>query len=306
MTVDYYSICCMILYQRLIQKMKAHFSRYGIPEQLVTDNGPQFVSSFCHFTMKYDIQHTTSSPHHPRSNGKAESPVKAAKRILKKTLKTGEDLYLAILNLRNTPQQGIDLSPAQRLMGRRTKTLLPTNANLLRPEHATPEIAGKLKFKQTKQQFYYNKTAKPLRPLQEGDIVRAKPYQLNTSSWEKATVTKRLDQRSYEIETDNGVTLCRNRAQLRATHEDPTPIAVVAEPGPLVAPTGAAPSYEQVETPKTPQRVPRSPVPRVTAKSPVPKVPAKPPESPVKSQTPHVSRSGRSSKCPAHLDEYVT
>ena len=107
-------------------------------------------------------------------------------------------------------------------------------------------------------------------------------------------MTKRLDQRYYEIETDNGVTLRRNRAQLRATHEDPTPIPVVAEPGPLVAPTGAAPSYEQVETPKTPQRVPRSSVPRVPA------------ESPVKSQTPYVSCSGRSSKRPVHLDDYVT
>ena len=76
-------------------------------------------------------------------------------------------------------------------MGYRTKTLFPTNANLLRPKHATPEIAEKLKLQQIKQQFYYNKTAKPLRPLQEGDIVRAKPYQLNTSSWEKATVTKK-------------------------------------------------------------------------------------------------------------------
>ena len=141
----------------------------------------------------------------------------------------------------------------------------------------------------------------PLRQLQEGDIVRAKPYQLNTSSWDKAT--KRLDQRSYEIKTDNNVTLRRNRAPLR---KDPTPIPVVAEPGPLVAPTGAAPSYEQVETPKTPRRVPRSPVPRVPAKSPVPKVPAKPSESPVKSQTLYVSRSERSSKCPAHLDEYDT
>ena len=99
--------------------------------------------------------------------------MKAVKRILKKTLKSGEDPYLAILNLRNTPQQGIDLSPAQRLMGRRSKTLLPTNANLLRPEHTKPEIADKLKFQETKQQVYYNKTAKPLRSLQEGDIVRA-------------------------------------------------------------------------------------------------------------------------------------
>ena len=120
---------------------------------------------------------------------------------------------------------------------------------------------------------------------------------------EKATVTKRLDQMSYEIETDNGVTFCRNRAQLSATHEDPTPITVVAEPGLLVAPKGAAPSYEQVETPKTLHRVLRSPIPRVLAKSPVPKVPAKPHESPFKTQSPYVSGVGRSSKHPTHFDE---
>jgi hypothetical protein len=28
----------------VIKKLKAHFSRHGIPEQLVTDNGPQIVS----------------------------------------------------------------------------------------------------------------------------------------------------------------------------------------------------------------------------------------------------------------------
>ena len=94
--------------------MKAHFSRYGIPEQLVTDNGPQFsLSKFHHFTTKWDIQHATSSPHHPQSNGKTEAAVKSAKRILKKTAKTGKDPYIAMLNIRNTLQQGVDLSPAQ-------------------------------------------------------------------------------------------------------------------------------------------------------------------------------------------------
>ena len=67
-TVDYYSNYWEIdrLYGTLsttvIQKLKAHFARYGIPDELVTDNGPQFTSSsFNHFTTKWDIQHRTSS-----------------------------------------------------------------------------------------------------------------------------------------------------------------------------------------------------------------------------------------------------
>ena len=311
-TVDYYSNFWEIdrLYdtasKTVIQKLKAHFSRYGIPEQLVTDNGPQFASSsFRHFTIKYDIQHTTSSPHHPKSNGKAESAVKAAKRILKKTAKTGEDPYLAILNVRNTPQQGIGVSPAQRLMGRRTKTLLPTAATLLNADPAKSEIADKLKFQQTKQKFYYDRTAKPLKPLLEGDTVRAKPYQINEKSWEKATVTKRLDDRSYEIETDSGTTLRRNRVHLRASNEKPTP-RVVVEPDLSTTAAENAAIPESEEVPPTPSRPPKTPAkaPKV-AKVPA-KVPAKIPKSPVVEKTPYVSKSGRTSKFPSHFDSYVT
>ena len=38
------------------------------------------------------------------------------------------------LSHKNTPTQGLDSSPVQRLMSRRTKTLLPTTANLLKPK----------------------------------------------------------------------------------------------------------------------------------------------------------------------------
>lgn len=42
-------------------------------------------------------------------------------------------MYLALLDYQNTPTQGIESSPGQRLMSRRTKTLLPTTAKLLEP-----------------------------------------------------------------------------------------------------------------------------------------------------------------------------
>ena len=66
----------------------------------------------------------------------AGAAVKIAKRMMKKCSFNQEDPYIALLNLRNTPQEGVKYSPVQRLMGRRTKTLLPTKPQLLKPEYA--------------------------------------------------------------------------------------------------------------------------------------------------------------------------
>ena len=45
------------------------------------------------------------------------------------------DPYLALLDFRNTPTEGLNRSPAQLLLGRRTKTLLPISKELLMPEN---------------------------------------------------------------------------------------------------------------------------------------------------------------------------
>ena len=42
---------------------KAHFARFGIPDRLVTDNGPQFISTeYKQFATDYGFEHVTSSP----------------------------------------------------------------------------------------------------------------------------------------------------------------------------------------------------------------------------------------------------
>ena len=49
-TVDYYSNFLEVDYlsttvtKQVITKLKGHFARYGIPLQMVTDSGPQFLS----------------------------------------------------------------------------------------------------------------------------------------------------------------------------------------------------------------------------------------------------------------------
>ena len=77
------------------------------------DSWPQFASSeFSTFIMSWGIDHTITCPHHSDANGNVESAVKVAKRMLRKTAKSGEDQHLALLNIRSAPTQGVDQQPS--------------------------------------------------------------------------------------------------------------------------------------------------------------------------------------------------
>ena len=143
LTVDYYSNYFEVdrvstkQGPEVMHKMKGHFARLGIPDTLVSDNGPPFHSrEFGQFVNRYEIEHVTSSPAYPRSTGKAENAVKTAMNIMRKALDSGLDSYLALLDWRNTPSKGMGIFPAQRLFGRIIKTLLPTASRLLTPGNA--------------------------------------------------------------------------------------------------------------------------------------------------------------------------
>lgn len=61
-------------------------------------NGPQYSSDqFAAFTREWEFQHTTSSPLHSQSNGKAEPAVKIAKNLVKKAKRENKDLQMALL-----------------------------------------------------------------------------------------------------------------------------------------------------------------------------------------------------------------
>ena len=232
----------------VIRKLKAHFARYGIPGQLVTDNGPQFaLRDFLKFAKEWDFEHPTSSPHHSQSNGKAESAVKEANKLLRKCKSSGSDSFLALLDYRNTPPTGVQISPAQRLFRRRTRGLLPMTASLLTPQ-AIPgnELcrAG-LEQRKERQAYYNNRGASDLDPLQRGDTVRLKPFQLGRHVWQKGIMRGRLDERSYEVETPQSV-VRRNRVHQRKTNEPPPPSPDAEVPDEVLP---AVPAEVDVPTP---------------------------------------------------------
>ena len=65
--------------KNVIPKPKTHFARYGIPDILYSDNGPQYS-----FSKACDFNHKTQSPEYTQSNEKVELTVKTAKRLMAK------------------------------------------------------------------------------------------------------------------------------------------------------------------------------------------------------------------------------
>ena len=103
--VDYYSDFVEIdelndtMSDTVIQVLKKQFSRHGIPDTVVSDNGSQFTSQEFHeFSLEWEFNHVTSSPHYTKSNGKAESSVKVVKQLFKKAYRDGKDPWLALLD----------------------------------------------------------------------------------------------------------------------------------------------------------------------------------------------------------------
>ena len=217
----------------VIKSLKNRFARHGIPDTLYSENGPQFASrDFKEFAAAWQFDHQTSSPYYPQSNGKIENAVKSAKRLLTKAKASGQDPYLATLDWRNTPSTGIGVSPAQRLFGRRTKTLLPTAGILLQPK-IVEGTEKRLKERKANQECYYNKGTRELPELPPGNTVRMKPLPTDCEKqWKKATVVKQVAPRSYEVDLQGGVYRRNRRHFVKTKESQPLEVETQMSPPP--------------------------------------------------------------------------
>ena len=237
--------------------------------------------------------HHTRDKQPVQQQSQRESGVRSEdlKQIMRKCIDSGSDPFLAILDHRNTPSQGLLSSPAQRLMNRRTKTLLPTVTALLRPQVVDAQHTSRdIKRGQNRQAVYYNRGASDKQALEEGDTVRLQPFKLGRKDWSKGTVIKRLDERSYVIGTPKGV-VRRNRQHLKKTTENyvqqPTEGAVDFRRTDSMTPMRSIPEIDLPPEPETPD----TDIPASTAAQPLERAHST-------EQRDTVTRSGRAIKLP--------
>lgn len=195
----------------VVAAMRDQFARHGIPQELVTDNGPAYVSKeFGEFCSKWGIEHTTSSPNYAQSNGQSERSVQIIKNILIKSINSGTDFYLGLLNYRATPRNGIS-SPSELLMGRRLNTRLPSHAKKLKPSRDNEIDYKEMLRKQQTYKSNYDRRAKPLPVLSAGQPVLV----TDDGKRKSARIVDRAPQpRSYFVADNTGRRYRRNRRHL--------------------------------------------------------------------------------------------
>lgn len=218
--VDYYSSYFEITNLRkattsraVIEALKNIFARFGVPEKVISDNGPQFDSQeYKLFAEQWNFKISTSSPHHPSGNGKAENAVKIAKRMVKKAIDSGEDLTEALLAYRSSPLEN-GRTPAELIFGREIKSFVPTRSFKLKPKDSE-EVVEKKIVQKKKINRIVDERSRKLELLKAGDMVRIRDPV--SSIWQKTgTVLKQVQDRSYNIKTDDGGLYRRNRRDIR-------------------------------------------------------------------------------------------
>jgi len=127
--IDVYSKWIFIKYMKnitsflTIKVLKEYFSLWGIPEKLVTDNGPSLCSAdFELFLKNNGVYHIKKPPYNPSSNGAAENLVRTFKNYLKKCSQDSDiDIHIYKFNLsyNSSKHCATGVSPAELHLGRK-------------------------------------------------------------------------------------------------------------------------------------------------------------------------------------------
>lgn len=187
---------------RTIDELRLIFASHGLPEELVSDNGPQFVSfEFAEFVRKNGIKHTLVPPYHPQSNGAAERAVRVVKEALLKQVIQGTKgmsmkhrLANFLFRYRTTPHTTTGMTPAELMVKRQLRTRLSL---------VKPDLAKVIEDKQLAQKFYKDLKCGKERQLERCDRVRVRNTRAHTKrdKWIPGTVVKVCGPRTYIVRT---------------------------------------------------------------------------------------------------------
>ncbi|UYV75718.1 K02A2.6-like [Cordylochernes scorpioides] len=196
-------------------KLRETFARFGIPETMMSDNGPPFRSEIMtDFCIRWGIKQLFSSPHLHRSNGLAERNIQTIKNQLIKCRDEGSDPYLAILAYRNTPKNDLP-SPAQLCLSRSLRCQIPRITPLYRPYQTNwRSIENAKRKRQSSMKEQYDRNSKSYPKVNVGEDAWCQIHPRET--WTPVKISAQADSpQSFEVVTPSGNRLIRNQQFIR-------------------------------------------------------------------------------------------
>uniref|UniRef100_A0A1X7TPJ2 Reverse transcriptase n=1 Tax=Amphimedon queenslandica TaxID=400682 RepID=A0A1X7TPJ2_AMPQE len=180
-----------------ISKLKMLFAQFGLPDTIVSDNGPSLVSQeFKSYLTQYGIRHITctSSPYHPASNGLAERAVQLVKNGLKKDADgtLSERLACILLNYRVIPHGTTGISPSELMFGR----IIKSKVDLVKPDLTT-----RVENNQYKQKDFHDQHSRT-RKFLVGEGIMYRNFS-GDPKWKPGKITKYLGSLSFLIQGDD-------------------------------------------------------------------------------------------------------
>ena len=168
----------------VIKELGMIFSEFGKPQVFRSDNGPYYSSQeFRFFMQNWSIEHRTSSPHYPQSNGLAESMVKVSKNLIEKAVLQDLPWNQLLLDYRCTPISSEIPSPAEILFGRK----LQSSISILPSQVMNDRICKQRELLVKKEGKFYTNT----QDFQ--DRITSLPFEVGQNVW-----LQNSDSRKYE------------------------------------------------------------------------------------------------------------
>lgn len=194
----------------VINKLRNLFSVFGLPDVVVSDNGPPFSSfEFSNYMKSNGIKHLFSAPHHPQSNGLAENCVRILKSALKKAHLENQNLNIFLdrflFDYRTTEHMTTGKSPAYLMFNRNIKTRF----DLIRPSfnnHNQEKIQKQIE----------NFKGKESRNFEIGEPVIVSDFSSHgTGKWIPGKVCEKFGNVTFDVKVGEDRVVRRHSNQIR-------------------------------------------------------------------------------------------